>query len=516
LKYLIGVDIGTTGTKAAIYDEECSLIAESYRESLLLYPCEGGVEQNPDDFYTSACDTIHEMMIKSGISAKEVKSITIDGQMAGILGIDDNWNHVTNYDSWLDVRCSPYVDLIRRKGESRVMELSGLPSMVAHCAKMLWWKHERPEVYDSVKKFIMPAGYAAGRMAGLSGREAFIDHTYCHFTGLYDFQRNCWSEELCDEFGIAIEKLPEVVKPWHIVGNLTRQAAEDCGLTAGVPVTAGCGDQAAGFLGAGIVSKGSAIDVAGTASLFACCVDSFKPDLLNKTLLTGHAISDDLYFPQAYLSGGGLCLRWFRDNILKPNANGGDISYQAYDKKAESLGRRPTGILFTPYLGGRNFPFNGNLRGAFSGLNWSADSVTLYKAIMEGIAYEYYSYLKIEKSLYPEVKFDEVRSYGGGAGSMIFNRIKADVLGIPYVLLDRTEVGTLGSAILGGYAVGVFDDMAKAASQATHRAGTVEPDLANHKIYAEYAEVYSEQNSCFEKIHDRLYKINKLNNLSGR
>ena len=177
MKFLVGIDLGTTGTKAALFDSEGQLLADAYRESTLYYPKPGWVEQNPADFYTSTCETIQEVLRKSKISPKDVAALSIDGQMAGIMGIDKDWKPVTHYDSWLDNRCKHYVEFIREHFEDKILRLSGLPSTVAHCAKILWWKHEKPNVFRTISKFIQPAAYVAGKLVGLSAREAFVDYT---------------------------------------------------------------------------------------------------------------------------------------------------------------------------------------------------------------------------------------------------------------------------------------------------------------------------------------------------
>jgi xylulokinase len=500
VEYLIGVDIGTTGIKASLYDTEGHQKAEAFRELALSYPRSGWVEQNPDDFYTGACQCIAEMIRRTGTEGVLVKAVTIAGQMAGILGIGEDWRPVTHYDSWLDSRCSAQVRYIREQAEVSVLEKSGLPSMVAHCAKILWWKEERPETFKKIVKFIQPNAYVAGRMAGLKGAQAFIDYTYCHFTGLFDFPRNVWSEELCRLFDIPLEKLPRVCDPWEIVGELGAGPAAECALPAGIPVVAGCGDQAAGFLGAGLVEAGSIVDVAGTASVFACGVDRFAPDLQFRTLLSCRSVLPNLWFPHAFLTGGGLCLRWFRDNVVKPSPDRAAGIYRELDAAAE---RRdgPTGVLFLPHMSGRNFPFHEGLRGSFANMNWNTDNVTLYKSIMEGIAYEYSLYLKIERSIFRDTDFYEVRVYGGGARSALFTRIKADILGIPYVTLKHSEVGALGCVILGGYAAGIYKDMASASREFNGVAQRIEPDMQNHQRYRQYAGAYAEYSRVMEEFH---------------
>ena len=510
MKYLIGIDIGTTGTKTALFDTEGNLLAEAYEESKLHYPKPGWVEQDPMDFYRSTCNTVSEVVKKSGISPEDVAAICLDGQMAGILAIDENWNPVTHYDSWLDTRCKKYVDYIKNSHEDKVLALSGLPSTVAHCAKILWWKNEEPKVFNSISKFIQPAVFVAGKLAGLKGKDAFIDYTYLHFTGLYDAKDNTWSEELCNDFDIPMSKLPKIVNPWDIIGNLTSEMASLCGLTPATVIVAGTGDQAAGFLGAGLVEPGMVVDVAGTASVFACCVDKFNPDLKHKTLLFPKAASKGLWFPHAYIGGGGLCLRWFRDGIIKPDV---ELVEGAYDVLNEGASEVPAGsdsLMFIPHLGGRNYPYNSEVRGVWAGFSWNHDRRHFYRSMMEAIAYEYYYYLKIQKSLFPEVEFKEVRVIGGGSKSKLFNQIKADVLGLPYVQLTREEVGVLGAAIIAGYGVGIFNNMEETAKKFVSTKNRIEPNMELHEYYKNYAELYSDTFNIMDPFYKKLSKISSI------
>jgi len=251
--YLIGVDIGTGGTKAAIFDAEGHLLASAYEESKIRYPKPGWVEQDQDDFYRSSVNTIKEIIIKSGVNPKDVAAIAFDSQMSGIGGIDEKWNPIIRYDSWLDTRCEPYIEFMRQKAGDLILKKTGCAPTYAHGPKILWWKNEQEKVFDKIYKFIVPACYVAGKMAGLKGEEAFIDYTYIHFSGFSDTEKMGWSEDLCDIFQIPDSKLPKIVRPWDIVGKLTPEAARDCGLIGGIPIAAGAGDTAASLLGAEVV-----------------------------------------------------------------------------------------------------------------------------------------------------------------------------------------------------------------------------------------------------------------------
>ncbi len=491
--YLIGVDLGTMGTKAAIFDSQGNLIADAYEESRLHYPRPGWVEQEPEEIYQSAVRTIRTIMEKSRVNPVNIAAIAFDGQMAGIGSVDRGWGTPTPYDSWLDTRCNPYIEKMKMC-QDLIIEKSGGPPTYSHGAKILWWKHECPEIFSRIAKFVVPGGYVAGRMAGLKGEEAFIDYTYLHFSCFADVEEMTWSSELLEVFSIPPEKLPAIVQPWKIIGKLTPEAARECGLLRGTPIAAGAGDQAAGMLGAAMVEPGLIFDVAGTASVFAICVNQFIPDKKYRTLFTGRLIPSDLWYSFAYINGGGLNLRWFRDEWARDEKNEADKMqksvYALLDEKAALIPPGSEGLIFLPHLGGRVCPNDPDIRGLWSGFTWAHRKPHFYRSMLEGIAYEYAYYLQIEKKLFPHLEFREARVIGGGSISDLWNQIKADVLGLPYVRLNPQEFAVLGSAILAGYAVGVFSDLKSTAPKFISVTQRIHPRPNYHRYYQAYVDLY--------------------------
>jgi len=491
--YLIGVDLGTMGTKAAIFDTEGNLVSLAFEESKLFYPKPGWVEQDPDDIYFSSLRTIKDCLERSGVEPGQVAALAFDGQMAGIGTIDTQWQTPTVYDSWLDTRCAPYIDRMSEH-QDLIIENSGGPPTYCHGPKIMWWRDEEPEVFSRIHKFVVPGGYTAGRMAGLEGDDAFIDYTYLHFSCLSDVRKAEWSEDLCHLFNVPMEKLPRIVKPWEIIGQLTAEAAEGCGLLAGTPIAAGCGDQAAGMLGAAMVEPGMVFDVAGTASVFSICLDQFTPDLEHQTLFTARLVPEDLWYALAYINGGGLNLRWFRDEFAKQEkaeaAQKDESVYAMLDEAAAFVPPGSDSLLFLPHLGGRVTPSDPDLRGLWLGFTWSHRKEHFYRSLLESVAYEYAYYLDVEKSLLPDLEFKEARVIGGGSRSDFWNQIKADVLGIPYVQLNREECAVLGSAMVAGYAVGVFDDLKATAKRFVEPISRVEPRAEYHAYYRPLVDLY--------------------------
>ena len=508
--FLIGVDLGTMGTKAAIFDAAGNLLSSAFEESTLLYPRPGWVEQDPDDFFTSSVRTIRECVEKSGVNPADVAAIAFDGQMAGIGAVDADWGTPTPYDSWLDTRCGHYIELMKTH-EDQIIQKTGGPPTYCHGPKILWWKHERPEVFERISKFVMPTTYAAGRMAGLKGDEAFIDYTHLNFSSFSDTAGAVWDTELCGQFEVPVDKLPRIVEPWEIIGKLTTSVAQDCGLVAGTPIAAGCGDQAAGMMGAAMVEPGTVFDVAGTASVFAICIDRFVPDVKHKTLFTARLVPPDLWYALAYINGGGLNLRWFRDELAGEERaqaeSSGQGIYALLDQAAAGVPAGSESLLFLPHLGGRVCPNDPHVRGLWMGFTWSHKKPHLYRAMLEAVAYEYALYMAIEKSLLPDLEFSEARVIGGGAPSKLWNQIKADVLGIPYVQLSREEFAVLGSAIVAGYAVGVFTDLKATARQFVHPTSRVEPRTEYHEYYKPLADLYAALLTDMKPLFQRLSEV---------
>jgi xylulokinase len=487
-KYLIGVDLGTSGTKSALYQIDGKKLVEANLEVPLHYPKPGIVEQDNTDFYNSAAATVKKCIIQSGIDAKEIAAIAFDSQMAGVGLIDENFQPIAHFDSWLDMRCKPYIEWMNQDAGELVTQLTGCPPTCDHGPKMLWWKHEQPKDYKRTAKFVMPGTYVAGRMAGLKADRAFIDYTYIHFSGFSDSVNLKWSDQLCSKFDLDKNKLPEIVEPWHVIGEVNDLASQDFGLEPGTLIAAGAGDTAANALGAGIVEPGLVFDVAGTASVLASCTDSYVADTKNRALLTMHSVIPGLWNPLAYIGGGGLALRWFCDRFYntyhsKSLPSQDDLYAEMVDLAA---GVKPgaDGLFFSPHLGGRICPSSPEMRGAWIGASWSHTQAHFFRAILESVAFEYAYYLQILRDLLPAFALVQARVVGGGARSQNWNQIKADVLGIPYQRLQGNEFGTWGAAMIAGKAAGLILNLAEHASKTVFMYGLpASPNLEIHEIY---------------------------------
>jgi xylulokinase len=466
-KYFIGVDIGTQGTKAAIYDADGFCISSRFVRSKLYCPKPGVVEEDPEFQITSVCRGIRQVVRESGIKPSYVTAIGIDGQMAGIIGIGKNGLHITPYDSWLDTRCATYITIMQKMAGDEILGKTGCSPSINHGPKILWWMHERKSVFKRIASFVQPGGYAAMRLCGLKANQAFIDTTYLHFSGFADNKKSRWNANLCDKFKLDIGKLPAIIPPESIVGELSSIMARKCGLPAGIPLVAGCGDTAASFLACGATKAGICVDVAGTASVFAATATSFRPDKKYRTLACGQAVAKGLWHPYAYINGGGMNLEWFRKNVCSLGCEHKDseISFDQLNKLAAAINESEQGPLCVPHLGGRVCPSRVNMLGAWVGLNWNHRAEHLYKAILEGVALEYGIYVEILRELYPELSMSEMRVTGGGEKSDLWNQLKSAVTDVPVVQIRNGGGAPMGAAMVAAVGAGGFKSFPEVATQ---------------------------------------------------
>jgi xylulokinase len=477
-----GIDLGTTGTKTALYTVAGDVLADATAETPLRWSGPGRVDQDPDAFYEAAIATVAECLARAAVEPSRVRALAVSGQMAGVLGVDADHRPSTPYDSWLDTRCAGDVEALEAALGAELCATSGCPAMVNHGPKIRWWRRERPDAFEATAAWVTPGAYVAGRLAGLAGGEAFIDTTYLHFTALADTRAGRWSERLAQAVGAEPGQLPRIVEPATVVGELTARAAADCGLRAGTPIAAGLGDTAAATLGAGVVRPGQLLDVAGTAAVLAGSTADWRPDTEHRTLITMRGAVPGQWVSLGYLSGGPV-LGWLAELVF------GEDSLDRLSSEADAVAPGADGLLFLPFLDGRLLPPDPHLRGSFVGLRRQHGRGHLARAALEGVALEYAEYLAVLRELHGEQRFDEARVSGGGARSATWNAIKASALGVPYRRLRRAELGCWGAALVAAAAVGLVDDLAAAAEAATPPVERIAPDAGAAETYRRLAPV---------------------------
>ncbi|MCC2321482.1 xylulokinase [Cellulomonas xiejunii] len=449
---VLGIDLGTSVVKAGVYTADGVERAAGSCPVALRRLGGGHVEQDLDEFYAAAAAATRAALADSGFDPARIGAVAVAGQMAGVGLVDAAHRPLAPFDSWLDSRCGPVVDELAARHGERIAATSGCAPTLSIGPKMLWWQRTHPALCAKAASFVTAAGYVAGRAAGLAGREAFIDPSHLHFTAVADVGAGTWDDALVADLGLDPRLLPRITQSTDVVGVLTAEAADDFGLPPGVPVAAGCGDTAAGALGAGVTEPEHAFDVAGTAAVFGVCLPAFAPDT-GGALLTMRAALPGRWYSLAYVGGAGQVLEWVGREVL----GSATMDSGAYDGLAAVAATVPPGsdgVVLVPHFSGRIAPVAPATRGAVVGLGTEHHRGHLARAVLEAIAFEYRGYADAARASVPGLTLRSVTGSGGGSRSAVWNRIKANVLGVAYAPVRGIEAGTRGAAIVGLVSLG--------------------------------------------------------------
>ena len=506
-KYLIGIDLGSSSTKASIFDTQGSALSDASVDTHPVQPRPGVAEYDGPKHYKATLAAIKQVVEQSNVPPDQIAAICFAGMISGTMGIDAAGEATTPYTTTLDMRFAPQLNYVMDNFHDPIREQTGA-GQPTFAPKMLWVRAEFPDVYNRTAKFVTIASYIVGKMAGLSGDEAFIDYTYLWATGLSDTPNYAWSNELCEAMDLSVNKLPLIVKSSEIVGKVNKETAQATGLVAGTPIVAGAGDQSAGFIGAGITKPNRAGDVAGTYPVIALCTDQFRPDMKHKMAEIIPSPIAGLWNPISLIIGGGLTHHWFQKTFAYADeveaAKQGQTVYDVLDENASKIAPGSDKLFFIPHLGGRACPTNTNYKGSWFGLTWTHKREHFYRAVLESIAYDQHLAFQSLQTAHPEAEVDAITVFGGGSKSSLWNQIRADVMGIPYVSLAREDLSALGAVILAGYAVGIYDDMAVTAERFMQRTGYFEPDEDVHCYYQQCTEFYGQLLTSVEPAYNDL------------
>lgn len=444
---MLALDLGTTGIKAGAFDQDLRCLGSHLVENHLHYPAPGLVEQDPEHFVSSALALARRLAAELGDRARQVTAIVCSGQMGGILGIDADWNAVGHFDAILDPRSNVVRPLIEPHLPQILARCGGLTTQLE---KMLYWRDHQPEAYARIEKFVCLNTYLAGKLAGLTAAEAYIDLTMTSVNGVLNAVTGEWEADLLAALGLPRAKLPRVVTSETVIGTLTPALADALGLPPGVQILAGAGDGAATYAGSGINRQGQALDLSGTSCALGAYSDQFLPDGDAQVFVNMKSPTDPGWFV-IYINHFGLTHRWFLDAFCPElmQAQGVHGAYAAMDAEAAALPPGSGGVLAAPHLSGQTSPPKPYTRGAWLGFGLGYTRAHFYRALLEAHAFEYCRAKAHLTRLSPTMQLEEVFVSGGGSRSDLWNQMKADVLGSGYRRLVESDLSTLrGDALI--------------------------------------------------------------------
>ena len=489
--YIMGIDVGTTGTKTAIMDDGGKLVALAYREYGCVYPCPGWVEQDVDMLVATSFETAAEAFTKSGLSKGDIAGLAISAQRCCTVFVDGAGKLVRPMISWQDNRTKDEVEYIRTQvSDDDFYDTVRLPqSTTWMLSKILWLQRNEPDAWARTAKVVQLHDYVLHAW----GAESFcVDHSDSAFSGCWDTAKLKWDDRLMAVGGVTPAKLSQPMSSGSRAGQLSANAAANTGLAVGTPLCIGAGDQNSGALGAGVVLPGLLSVSLGTGGAVAACADFAFHDASRKTMVTNHVI-DGRWLVEGYQAGAASVFRWFRDQFAGiESAYAKAAGRDPYDVLTELIGKAPAGskgLLLLPYFASAATPrWNPAARGTMVGMTFAHDRYCMARAHIEGITLEVRDML--ESLVSAGITFDRVHLLGGPTKSELWNQIQADVYGHTVCTLDNTDAAVTGAAILAGVGVGIFPDAAKGVENLVKIRRKYTPDAGNHERYDELYDLY--------------------------
>ena len=487
---LLGIDVGTGGTRAVLIDREGKVVASRTADHQpFASPETGWAEQDPHDWWRAACEAVRQVLANSATPAVDVVAVGFSGQMHGAVLLDAAGNVLRPALIWCDQRSAPEADeLTAELGADKIIGWTCNPALPNFTlTKLLWVRKHEPHLFERFRTMLLPKDYVRFRLTGERG----MDMADASGTLLLDVSNRRWSAEMAKAAGIDPSTLPPLFESPVVCASISKAGAEAMGLLERTPVVAGAGDQAAGAVGLGIVRAGAVHATIGTSGVVFAATDRPALDPKGRLHTFCHAIPGRWHV-MGVTQAAGLSLRWFRDNFGALPDDGRD----PYDRLTDEAGDAPPGcdgVLWAPYLMGERTPhLDPQARAALVGLAASHGRGHVVRAILEGVAFS----LRDSFSIFAEmnVPVSQIRLGGGGARSWLWRQIQADVYGHPVQVLEAEEGAAYGAALLAGVGADTWSSVDEACEQAVQVAREVAPHRANipvmNKQYEAYQRLY--------------------------
>ncbi len=450
---ILGIDVGTTGTKCTLYDFSGNKVATAYREYPMLHPQNNWTEQNPKQWWSAVCSNLQEIFKNQGIDSDRIAVIGPSSTNAIVL-VDRQGNPVYNAIGLHDQRSGEQVKWLKEQiGEDRVRRSAG--NRIANGSFSLpnirWLVEKRPELVEKAHKLLVPCGFIVKKLTG----EFSINRSRMSLTLMSNIHTGEWETEITEKVGLPLRLLPKPYDSTEIVGGITAEAAAVTGLTPGTPVTAGVIDTVAATIGAGAVEDGDFALTIGSSGRLCCISGQPFEDL---RLLNIYGAFAKQYIIVQSTNNAGVSLRWFRDTFGKAVAEEAKLAgcdmYSYFNVMAEKASVGSGGLIWLPYLTGEQSPiWNPDARGMFFGIGLESDYSAFVRAVMEGVAFSQKDCMDVvlSESAKPEL----IPLGGGAANSPVWCQIFADVLNVPVSSLVSNETETLGDMIIAAQAAGI-------------------------------------------------------------
>jgi xylulokinase len=509
-RFILAHDLGTTGNKASLFDEQGNVCASSLSTYGTEYPRPNWVEQNPEDWWTAVCTSTKHLLSTNRINPKQVACITFSGQMMGCVVLDRRARPLRNALIWADTRAIPQAErLISKVGMEKIYSITGHRASSSYsAAKIMWVRDHQPEIFAEAYKFVHAKDFIVARLTG----KFATDFSDAGGMNLFDLEAYDWSSTMLEAASLNRSVLPELHASTDVIGEVLLSISEEVGLAAGTPVVIGGGDGCCAAAGAGVVREGSAYNYLGSSSWIAIATKRPIYDPSMRTFTWAHLVRN-MFSPCGSMQAAGGSYQWLRDTFClqeKEAAERQKISpYKLMDQLAEQSMPGANGLLFFPYLLGERSPWwNPNARAVYFGLTMRHTRADIIRATLEGITFN----LKIILDSFRQqgALINGIRVIGGGAKGRIWRQIMADIYGVsilrPALL---TEATSFGAALAGGIGVGIYKDWNMAETH-TPILDEIQPDPLTKSQYEKLYTIFNRAYEAFEPLFSDIGAIQHL------
>jgi len=507
VKYLLGIDFGTGGSKACLTDTQLNPVAYAFREYPILTDWADWSEHEPEDYWRTACENVKECVRKAGVNPRDIAALAVSAAMPSMVTTGGDGRAVGRAFNLMDrrakVEARAVLDKIGLEGYFAVTgnRLEDHPSIV----NLLWIQHNEPDRYHRIRKVHSIDGYITYRLTGAHN----VNRSNAMFFGAFDMRANAFDGGLIESLGLDADLFPPVTDCQAVIGTVRPGVAEEIGLAPGTLVLSGQTDCNAGWLGAGATQPGDIQMNLGTCGNFGVVMDSmdFLPSMINfPYTLSG------TYVAVPTTTTGGVLMRYLRDNFSQlekaTEALTGLDAYDMLNLEAEKVRPGSDGLVVLPYLMGERTPiWDTNAKGVVFGLSLRHTKGHLVRAMMESVAYALYHSFEVLSPSIPRINWPLVLNEGG-AKSRLWRRIITDVFNLPTVLVENRAGAPYGDCLLAGVGAGLIGGFDAVKEKVTY-VEPMEPDSVAHAVYMDYFGLYKGLYGSLKDQFELLARINQ-------
>jgi len=505
MAYYLGIDVGTSGTKALVMNSRGRAVGAATAEHPIYVPKPGWSEQEPEDWWASTIEAVRAVVAKTRINVKKVAGIGFSGQMHGLVILDADGRPLRRSLIWNDQRTAAQAAEIEQTvgGARKLIKLVGNPAMTSYTlTKLLWVRQHEPRIYDRIRHMLLPKDYIRFRMCG----EYVGDVSDMSGTLMLDQRKRDWSRKILSTFGIDRKILPPVVESRDITGRLTPEAADALGLVPGVPIVGGGGDQPVGAVGNGVVAAGLTSATMGTSGVVFVHSKDYTTDPDGRVGTFCASAAGQYCLFGCVLSAGGS-FQWFRNVLGQAEIRAAKRKkvdpYELLTAQAAQAAPGCDGLFWLPYLTGERTPHADPLaRACWIGMHAGTGRNELVRSVIEGATFAMNDVVMLLRGM--GIRIRQIRLSGGGARSAMWRQMQADIYSATCATINAEEGPAYGAAILAAVGTGQFKSVKQACEACIKVTRTIKPDPKSKriykKLYAQYVRLYPALKDEFARI----------------